>query len=128
MMVNTKSKEKIKKNLYSEKETNQFKIFAKKKCEKYNPDRIKVEISKNNTSISIKTSHNYCSNWKSILCIAFNQKSLKNSIFVKRNKNLLLKSKKAINNGVCYLSYFTTYIEEEVFELIDLNNEIYFKD
>lgn len=128
MMENTKSKEKIKKNLYSEKETNQFKIFAKKKCEKYNPDRIKVEILENNTSILIKTSHNYCSNWKSMLHIAFNKKSLENSIFVKRNSGLLMKSRKAINNGVYYLSYFTKYIEEEVFELIDLNNDIYFKD
>lgn len=128
MMENTKSKERIKKNSYSKKETEKFKIFAKEKCKKYDPDKIKVEISKNNTSISIKTSHNYCLNWKSMLCIVFNPERLKNSIFVKRNSGLLMKSRKAINNGVYYLSYFTKYIEEEVFELIDLNNDIYFKD
>lgn len=128
MMENTKSKERIKKNSYSKKETEKFKIFAKEKCKKYDPDKIKVEISRNNTSISIKTSHNHCKDWKSILCIVLDKKSCKNSIFAKRNKKLLLKAKKSITNGIYFLSYFSKYIEEEVFELIDLNNDIYFKD
>lgn len=128
MMENTKSKERIKKNSYFKKETEKFKIFAKEKCKKYNPDKIKVEISQNNTSISIKTSHNHCKDWKSILYIVLDKKSCKNSIFAKRNKKLLLKAKKSITNGIYFLSYFSKYIEEEVFELIDLNNDIYFKD